>query len=49
MSHVRSWTKIIIVGAIMWVAIAVMQEYSQQRCSSPFWRGFGAAMGVRCP
>lgn len=44
----RDWSVIIVVAIIAILAISTMQEYSQQRCSTPFWRGFGAAMGVRC-
>ena len=42
----KGWTKIAIASIVMIVLIMIMQEFANDRCTTPFWRGFGIALGA---
>lgn len=42
----RAWTRIVIAFLLLVVLIMTMQEFANHRCATPFWHGFGIALGA---
>lgn len=42
----KGWAGIITVTVGMLAVIVTLQEFANSRCSTPFWRGFGIALGA---